>query len=83
MPSGRIPQIADLAAELLATREQVRSGLVMLAAARHLALSSDGEITMAHPFTAVPLGLAIISEHEPARITTVGGECSVSLAPFS
>jgi len=27
--------------------------------------------------------LAIISEHEPARITTVGGECSVSIAPFS
>jgi arginase len=27
--------------------------------------------------------LAIISEHEPARITTLGGECSVSMAPFS
>jgi arginase len=27
--------------------------------------------------------LAIISEHGPARITTVGGECSVSMAPFS
>ena len=27
--------------------------------------------------------LAIIQEHEPARITTVGGECSVSMAPFS
>jgi arginase len=27
--------------------------------------------------------LAIISEHEPARITTVGVECSVSMAPFS
>jgi hypothetical protein len=27
--------------------------------------------------------LAIIEEHEPARITTVGGECSVSMAPFS
>jgi arginase len=26
--------------------------------------------------------LAIISEHELARITTVGGECSVSMAPF-
>jgi hypothetical protein len=25
--------------------------------------------------------LAIIQEHEPARITTVGGECSVSMAP--
>jgi arginase len=27
--------------------------------------------------------LAIISEQEPARITTVGGGCSVSMAPFS
>jgi hypothetical protein len=27
--------------------------------------------------------LAIIQEHEPARITTVGGECSISMAPFS
>jgi hypothetical protein len=27
--------------------------------------------------------LAIISEYEPARITTVGCECSVSMAPFS
>ena len=27
--------------------------------------------------------LAIISEHEPGRITTVGGQCSVSMAPFS
>ena len=27
--------------------------------------------------------LAIISEHKPERITTVGGECSVSMAAFS
>lgn len=27
--------------------------------------------------------LAIIRTHDPARITTLGGECSVSLAPFS
>ena len=57
---GRVPRIADLATELLATREQVRSGLVTLAAARHLALGSDGEITMAHPFTAVPLGFSVM-----------------------
>ena len=57
---GRVPRIADLATELLATREQVRSGLLTLAAARHLALGSDGEITMAHPFTAVPLGFSVM-----------------------
>ena len=39
---GRVPGIADLATEPLATREQVRSGLVTLAAARHLALGSAG-----------------------------------------
>jgi arginase len=27
--------------------------------------------------------LSIIQEYEPARITTIGGECSVSIAPFS
>jgi arginase len=27
--------------------------------------------------------LRIIEEHDPARITTLGGECSVSMAPFS
>ena len=27
--------------------------------------------------------LEIIGEHDPARITTLGGECSVSMAPFS
>ena len=27
--------------------------------------------------------LAIIRDHDPARITTLGGECSVSMAPFS
>lgn len=57
---GRVPRIADLATELVATREQVRSGLLRLAAARHLALGSDGEITMAHPFTAVPLGFSVM-----------------------
>lgn len=27
--------------------------------------------------------LAIITDHDPVRITTLGGECSVSMAPFS
>ena len=38
----------------------MRSGLLTLAAAWHLALGSDGEITMAHPFTAVPLGFSVM-----------------------
>jgi len=40
----------------------VRSGLLTLGAARHLALGSDGEITMAHPFTAVPLGFSVMGQ---------------------
>ncbi|WP_019547349.1 arginase family protein [Streptomyces sulphureus] len=28
-------------------------------------------------------GLELIGRHDPARITTLGGDCSVSLAPFS
>ena len=60
MLPGAGPRIADLATELAANPEQVRSGLVTLAAARHVALGSDGEITMAHPFTAVPLGFSVM-----------------------
>jgi hypothetical protein len=62
---SRVPRIVDLATELLATGEDVRSGLVKLAAARHLALGSDGEITMAHPFTAVPLGFSVMGRDTP------------------
>jgi arginase len=27
--------------------------------------------------------LRVIAQHDPARITTLGGECSVSVAPFA
>jgi hypothetical protein len=47
----------------------VRSGLLTLGAARHLALGSDGEITMAHPFSAVPLGFSVMGR------THCGGGC--------
>ena len=57
---GAIPRIAGLAIELSTTEEQVRVGLAILAAGRHVALGPDGEITMAHPFTAVPLGFSVM-----------------------
>ena len=57
---GGNPRIADLATELSTTQEQVRSGLATLAAGRHVALGADGEIAMAHPFTAVPLGFSVM-----------------------
>src|SRR5699024_2033884 len=58
---GQIPRVADLAVELpTMSEQQVRTGLVALAAQRHVALGADGEITMAHPFTAVPLGFSVM-----------------------
>ena len=59
---GQIPRIAALAHDLAVSPEQVSSGLATLAAQRHLALDADGEITMAHPFSAVPLGFSVMSQ---------------------
>lgn len=57
---GQSPRISDLAAQLSVSPDKVRSGLETLAAARHVALGTDGEIAMAHPFTAVPLGFSVM-----------------------
>ena len=57
---GEIPRVADLATELATTQDQVGTGLATLASRRHVALGPDGEITMAHPFTAVPLGFSVM-----------------------
>ena len=59
---GQIPRIAALARDLAVSPEQVSAGLATLAAQRHLALDADGEITMAHPFSAVPLGFSVMSQ---------------------
>lgn len=57
---GQIPTVAVLADELSVTPEEVGAGLQTLAAERHLALGADGEIAMAHPFSAVPLGFSVM-----------------------
>lgn len=57
---GQTPRIAALASDLSVTADEVSAGLATLAAQRHLALGADGEITMAHPFTAVPLGFSVM-----------------------
>ena len=59
---GQIPRIATLADSLAISAEGVRTGLETRAAQRHLALGADGEITMAHPFTAVPLGFSVMGK---------------------
>jgi hypothetical protein len=43
----------------------------------------DGIEAKSVVFQQLRSALAIIQEDEPARITTVGGECSVSMAPFT
>ncbi len=57
---GQIPRITTLTEDLSVTAAEVRAGLSTLAAERHLALGADGEITLAHPFTAVPLGFSVM-----------------------
>ena len=58
--TGRAPQADELAAELGAEIPAVTGGLEELARARHLVLGDRGEIVMAHPFSAVPLGFSVM-----------------------
>ena len=57
---GEVPRVTGLATELSTTQEEVGTGLATLSAGRHVALGPDGEITMAHPFTTVPLGFSVM-----------------------
>lgn len=57
---GQRPRVEDLAADLGAPSGEVQAGLAELAAARHVALDGGGEVAMAHPFTAVPLGFSVM-----------------------
>lgn len=52
--------MANLAADLSASRDEVGAELKSLAEQRHLALDAEGEVAMAHPFTAVPLGFSVM-----------------------
>jgi hypothetical protein len=58
--AGHIPTVTVLADDLTVSTEEVSAGLRTLADQRHLALGADGEVTMAHPFTAVPLGFSVM-----------------------
>lgn len=58
--AGRTPTVAVLAEDLSTTPDEVRAGLRTLAEQRHLALGDAGEIAMAHPFSAVPLGFSVM-----------------------
>ena len=58
--TGREPTISGLAGEVSADEEDVRQALRRLAEQRHLVLGADDRILMAHPFTAVPMGFAVM-----------------------
>jgi len=58
--TGRAPRAAELAEQLGAGLPAVTAGLDELARARHLALGGQGQIVMAHPFSAVPLGFSVM-----------------------
>jgi Alkylmercury lyase len=58
--TGRPPHADDLAEHLRLDVAAVREGLAELARTRHLVLDQDGQIVMAHPFSAVPLGFAVM-----------------------
>ena len=58
--TGRAPRPAELAEQLGAGLPAVTGGLDELARARHLVLGDRGQIVMAHPFSAVPLGFSVM-----------------------
>jgi Alkylmercury lyase len=69
--TGRPPAIADLCEQLRDDDAAVRAGLRQLAENRHLVLDQQDHVVMAHPFSAVPLGFAVMG----ARTLWWGG-CS-------
>ncbi len=58
--NGRAPSVDSLAALTGRSPDEVRAGLRALADARHLVLSAEGEIVLAHPFGGMPLGFSVM-----------------------
>jgi len=58
--TGQAPSTQDLADQLGASAAEVESGLNDLHKARHLVLDESGQVVMAHPFAAVPLGFSVM-----------------------
>jgi hypothetical protein len=58
--TGRPPTRDDLAEQLTLDVAKVRAGLIELNRTRHLVLNEADQIVMAHPFSAVPLGFAVM-----------------------
>jgi hypothetical protein len=58
--TGRAPSHEELGARLGLAPAQVADGLEALATLRHVVLDANGGIVMAHPFSARPLGFAVM-----------------------
>ncbi|GAA3954816.1 organomercurial lyase [Actinomadura viridis] len=58
--TGRAPEAGELAERFGSDTGAIRDGLRALAAQRHIALDGDDRILMAHPFSSVPLGFAVM-----------------------
>ncbi len=74
--TGTAPDPARLAVVLAVSEPDVRAGLDELARTRHLVLDRAGQIVMAHPFSAVPLGFSVMGR----RTLWWGGCCWDSFA---
>ncbi|WP_211288179.1 organomercurial lyase [Mumia flava] len=59
---GRVPSPAELAARLGRDESEIVHALGRLADAHHLVLDEHGAVVMAHPFSAVPLGFAVMGD---------------------
>ena len=68
---GQTPTVDGLVALLSTDPGEIARGFAVLAAQRHVVLGSDGEVVMAHPFSAVPLGFSVMG-----RDTLWWGGCS-------
>jgi hypothetical protein len=58
--TGHAPTTAELVEQLGTNSAEIESGLEVLAHNRHVVLNHDNDIVMAHPFSAVPLGFAVM-----------------------
>lgn len=60
---GRAPDESHLATTCEADPQAIRQGMRDLAAQRHVVLDENGEVLMAHPFSAIPLGFSVMGAH--------------------
>jgi hypothetical protein len=61
--TGLEPTVDWLATELARDEQEIRLALRRLADQRHVALDERDRILMAHPFTSVPMGFAVMGDH--------------------